>query len=332
MPQFERRDYAVNANDSHWLNHAEQRLEGYSPLHGLERTARTLRTRQNLLVASRLADAGDLTVTKAIDEVLANDSLSADLLCDAVVARARAAGTASADGAAVDLAAAADVLAGWDRRCDLASVGAALWREFMAGFDAKAMQASGPLFADDYDEADPVRTPRGLAEPDELAGDTVVAALAKAVRLLEHAGVAIDAPLGDVQWAQRGEHRVPVHGGYEGDGVLNILAPFGALNSLSLEPGLPPLDPVAPERTMSSGIAAGGYRVTYGTSFLMAVELTDDGPRGVGLLAYGQSGDARSPHHVDGTEAYAAKATRPLLFTRADIDDDPNLVHKTLRS
>ncbi|MGN6693284.1 MAG: penicillin acylase family protein, partial [Aquihabitans sp.] len=332
LPQFERRDFAVNANDSHWLNHLDERLEGYSPLHGLERTARTLRTRQNLLTAGRLAAAGDLTVEAAIEAVLGNDSLTAELLCDAVVARAEAAGTVTSDGVDVDLAAAAAVLAAWDRRCDLGSVGAALWRELMAGFDAKQMQAAGPLFATDYDPASPVTTPNGLAQPDDLAGDTVVAALAKAVRLLDAAGVAIDAPLGDVQWAQRGEHRVPVHGGYEGEGVLNILAPFGALNSLSLEPGPAPLDPVAPERTMTSGIATGGYRVTYGTSFLMAVELTDYGPHGVGLLAYGQSGDPRSPHHVDGTEAYAAKATRPLLFTDDAIDADPNLVRRTLRS
>ncbi|HWJ97475.1 MAG TPA: penicillin acylase family protein, partial [Acidimicrobiales bacterium] len=188
-----------------------------------------------------------------------------------------------------------------------------------------------PLFATGYDPASPVTTPDGLAEPDELAGDTVVAALAKAVHLLDQAGIPIDAPLGEVQWAQRGEHRVPVHGGYEGEGVLNILAPFGALNSLSLEPDPAPLPAVAPERTMTSGIAAGGYRVTYGTSFLMAVELTDHGPQGIGLLAYGQSGDDRSPHHVDGTEAYAAKATRPLLFTDEAIDADPDLVRRTLR-
>jgi acyl-homoserine-lactone acylase len=202
----------------------------------------------------------------------------------------------------------------------------------MAAFDAKAMLAAGPLFATDYDVDAPVTTPCGLAAAHELIGDTTTAALAKAVRVLGAAGVAIDAPLGEVQWAQRGEHRVPVHGGYEGDGVLNILAPFGALNSLSLEPGPAPLAAVAPERTMTSGIAEGGYRVTYGTSFLMAVELTDDGPHGIGLLAYGQSGDARSPHHVDGTEAYAAKATRPLLFTDEAIEADPDLVRLTIRS
>ncbi len=265
--------------------------------------------------------------------MLSNDSLSAELLCAAVVARAEAAGTATADGVDVDLAEAARVLAAWDQRCDLVSVGAALWREFMGGFEAKATQAAGPLLAEPFDPARPTETPAGLAAaPAEPAGDDpVLTALAKAVLVLRAAGVALDAPLGDVQWAQRGEHRVPVHGGYEGDGILNILAPFGALSSLSLEPQPDPLPAVAPERFATTGIAEGGYRVTYGTSFLMAVELTDDGPKGIGLLAYGQSGDDRSPHHVDGTRAYAAKAVRPLLFTEAEIAADPELVQVTLR-
>ena len=64
----------------------------------------------------------------------------------------------------------------------------------------------------------------------------------------------------------------------------------------------------------------------------MSVELTDDGPRGIGLLSYGQSGDPRSPHHVDGTEAFAAKALRPLLFTNAEINADLNLVRRTIKS
>jgi acyl-homoserine-lactone acylase len=332
LPQFERRDFAVNANDSHWLNHPDERLEGYSPLHGLEGTARSLRTRQNLLTAGRLAAAGDLDIDAAITALWSNDSLSGELLVDAVIARAAAAGTVTSEGVEVDLAAAAEVLAGWDRRSDLTSTGAALWREFIAGFDAKQLLAAGPLFANGYDRAEPLTTPNGLAEAEEATGDAALASLARAVRLLDQAGIPIDAPLGDVQWAQRGEHRVPVHGGYEGEGVLNILAPFGTLGSHSLEPGPAPLAPVAPERRTTSGIATGGYRATYGTSFLMAVELTDDGPQGIGLLAYGQSGDARSPHHVDGTEAYAAKAPRPLLFTDDAIAADPNLTHLTLRS
>jgi len=107
------------------------------------------------------------------------------------------------------------------------------------------------------------------------------------------------------------------------------LAPVGALSTASLEPGHPPLAPVG-DRTARTGLAEGGYRCTYGTSFLMAVELTDEGPRGLGLLAYGQSGDRRSEHHVDGTRAYAAKAVRPLLFTDADIEADPELERRSV--
>jgi acyl-homoserine-lactone acylase len=323
LPQLERRDYVLNANDSHWLNHATERLEGYSPLHGLERTARSLRTRQNLRTAARLAAEGQVTIATAIEAMLSNESLSAELLLEGVVARGRAAGG--------EAARAADVLASWDGRFDLGSRGAALWREFMGGFEAVHHREAGQLFAVAFDPEDPIETPRDLAPAPAEGPDPVVVALERAVALLGEAGIEIDAPLGDVQWAQRGEHRVPVHGGYEGDGVLNILAPFGALASHSLEPGPAVLAPVG-DRAATTGLAAGGYRCTYGTSFLMAVELTDDGPVGIGLLAYGQSGDPRSEHHRDGTDAYAAKACRPLRFTDADIEADPALERQHLRA
>ncbi len=316
MPQLERRDYVLNANDSHWLNHATAKLEGYSPLHGLERTPRSLRTRQNLRTASRLAAAGDVTIESSIDAMLSNDSLSAELLVDAVVERARAAGGR--------IAQAGEVLAAWDRRDELASRGAALWREVMAGFPLTAHSDAGPLFAVPFDPEDPVDTPHGLAPAPADGPDPIVDAIERALDALDAAGVAPDAPLGDVQWALRGDRRVPVHGGYEGDGVLNILAPNGSLASHTVEPGPARLAPVA-DRAATSGLAAGGYRCTYGTSFLMGVELTDDGPRAIGLLAYGQSGDHRSEHHADGTEAYAAKALRPLRFTDEEIEADPAL-------
>jgi acyl-homoserine-lactone acylase len=128
---------------------------------------------------------------------------------------------------------------------------------------------------------------------------------------------------------QRGENRVPVHGGGEGEGVLNVVAPIGALAGSSLEPGPAPLELLA-GRSERTGLRAGGYRCTYGTSFLMAVEMTNTGPVGLGLLAYGQSGDPRSPHHVDGTEAYAEKQLRPLLFTDTQIEADPLLARRTV--
>ncbi len=321
LPQMERRDVVVNANDSHWLTHPDQVLEGYSPLHGFERTPRSLRTRQNLKTAATLAATGEVTVETVCEALFGNESLSAELLCDAVVARGRAAGKVESEGQQVDVAAAAEVLAAWDGRFDLDSRGAALWREVVAGFAAGELLDAGPLFGVAWDAEDPVATPHSLAAAPGDGPDPAVGALARAVVALERAGVAIDAPLGDVQWAQRGEHRVPVHGGGEVEGICNVLAPLGALAGTSLEPGPPPLE-MQSGRTERTGLTAGGYRCTYGTSFVMVVELTDEGPQGQGLLSYGQSGDARSPHHVDGTEAYAAKATRPLLFTDTDVEAD----------
>lgn len=330
LPQLERRDYVLNANDSHWLNHATAKVEGHSPLHGLERTPRTLRTRQNLRTVAALAATGEVTSERALEALLSNASLSGELLAGAVAERAAAAGSVEVDGRTLDLGPAAEVLAAWDRTCSLDARGAALWRELMGSFDPKAALDAGPLFAEPFDVDRPVDTPAGLAPAPDVGPDPVLVALGRALLVLEAAGVPIDAPLGEVQWAQRGTERVPVHGGCELDGVCNVLSPWGALASASLEPGAEPLGAVAPDRAATTGIADGGYRVTYGASFVMAVELTDEGPKGVGLLAYGQSGDDRSPHHLDGTRAYSAREVRPLLFDDAAIAADPNLVQRTI--
>mgnify|MGYP001057367019 FL=1 len=329
LPQLERRDYVANANDSHWLAHPDEPLTGYSVLHGFERTPQSPRTRQNHRVVQRMIADGPVTRERATAAVLGNESLTAELLRDAVVERARAAGTVTVAGEEVDLGPAADVLAAWDGRVDLDSVGAVLWREVMGTFPPADRLDAGPIFAVPFDPDDPVATPRDLADPPAGGDDPIVAAVALAVQGLIGAGVPIDAPLGAVQHAVRGDERVPVHGGGEADGVCNILEPTGNLAATSLEP-VPPRLPAVPGRPAHTGLGLGGYRCTYGTSWYMVVELTDDGPVAEGLLAYGQSGDPRSPHHHDGIEAYAAKAVRPLLFTDAQIDADPNLVRRTV--
>ena len=47
MPQLLRSDFIFNANDSYWLTNPLQPLTGYSPMHGLEGTPRSPRTRMN---------------------------------------------------------------------------------------------------------------------------------------------------------------------------------------------------------------------------------------------------------------------------------------------
>lgn len=340
LPQLERTDYVVNANDPHWLTHPDELLTGYSPLHGLEAMPTSLRTRQNLRTVDRLAKVGGATVESTIEAVLDNESLSAELLRDDVVARARNASRLAETAEPDDLLDAADlvrvdhladVLEAWDGRFDLDSAGALLWRELIVSFAAAEFRNAGGLFAEPFDPADPVNTPRDLTPPPGGGPDPIIVGLIAAAHALEAAGLTPDSSVGDAQYVHRGDRQIPVHGGGEGDGVLNILAPLGALSTTSLEPQ-PSVAQSIGSHSDRTGLRTDGYACTYGTSFLMAVEMTDDGPHGIGLLAYGQSGDDRSPHHVDGTEAYASKTTRPLHFTDEAIEADPNLVSRRIES
>ena len=163
LPQVERRDVLVNANDSHWLTTEAEPLVGYPVLCGFERTPRSLRTRQNLRLGAALAARGGVTTADLLDAVFDGGSLSAELLRDGVVQRCRAAGTVVVEGHEADLVRVADVLEAWDGRFGLVSAGAVLWREFMAGFDDAAWRDAGPLFAVPFDPDAPTGTPHSLA-------------------------------------------------------------------------------------------------------------------------------------------------------------------------
>lgn len=323
LPELHVRDIVVNANDSHWLSHPERTLEGYPVLCGLERTPRSLRTRQNLRRAVGLAERGGVTRDDLLDAVFDNASLSAELLRAAVAQRCAAAGAVDVGDRRVDLLVAAELLDRWDGTANLDAVGVVLWREVLSRFDDAAWKSAGPLFAVPFDPDDPVATPHTLAAAPQDGADPVLVAVASALLALERAGVAPDAALGEVQWATRGAHRIPVHGGGEAEGMLNVLAPVGALASSTIEPPVES-NPLLPGHART-GLAEGGYQVTYGTSFLMVAEMTADGPEAVGLLAYGQSGDPASEHHRDGTAAYAEGRVRTLRFRDEQIEADPTM-------
>jgi acyl-homoserine-lactone acylase len=226
------------------------------------------------------------------------------------------------DGRAADVGATAALLEAWDGTYDLDAVGAVLWREFLASFGDDARADRGALFAEGFDADDPIATPRGLASADAGGTDAVVDAMARALHALDAAGLAPDVALGDCQYADRGGRRFPIHGGYEVEGIANVIAPVGTLARADLEPGPDLPDPV-PGRTERTGLHVGGYPAIYGVSFLMVVSFTEDGPAGRGLLVYGQSGDPASPRHIDQMDDFVAKRLRPLRFTDEAIASDP---------
>lgn len=319
LPQLERTDYVFNSNDSFWLANAASMLEGpYSPMHGEQRTPRSLRTRNNAVTLSLKSPdkpAGEdnrFTLDELGDAILSNRSLAAELLKDELVAQCHQhpAGTL-ADGAVVDLRPACEILAAWNGRFDLESRGAVLFREWLGQFAQADFLNKGKLFAVDFDPSDPVGTPRGLA-PGPLALNN----LAAAVRLLYARKLALDVPLGELQYADKGGRRMPVHGG-DGfvDGLMNMQ--HNARNTTTLEPmDEPKLVPG------SRFLTEKGYPVVHGSSFLMVVEYRAAGPRAKAFLTYSESGDPQSPHFTDQTELFAKKQWRPVLFTPAQIAAD----------
>lgn len=319
LPRMRRRDVVVNCNDSHWLTHPRETLEGYSVLHGFERTPRSLRTRQNLIQTQVLVGLGNVTPETAIDVVLAGDTLTALLLRDGIADRLAATGRHEE---------VVRILRTWDGTVGTHARGAVLWREILAGFAPEALVDAGALFADAFDPDNPVVTPHDLAPPPAEVPDPVIVAADSAIEVLGRAGVALDAEVCSVQWVQCGDERIGVPGGCEVEGVANVLGAIGALATQSLAPSPPGFEPFAPRGTRT-GIGPGGYQVTYGTSYLMAVEFTAAGPRGVGVLAYGQSEDFTSPGARSGARALADATMRPLCFTDEDIESDPQLTRWT---
>jgi acyl-homoserine-lactone acylase len=331
MPQLERKDFVFNANDSFWLTNPRQLLTGFSPLQGAEGTARSLRTRINVLLLADLrpngpaGQDGKFTLDELSAALLSNRSLSADLARGELVKRCQTTQFVRLDGQAVDLRQACRILAEWDGLYEVSSVGAVLWREFITQYEPAELQKEGALFQRAFNPADPVGTPNTLA-PDNPGEPQSLLKLARAARLLVEAGVELDTPLGKVQYGDRNGIRFPIHGGDDVfEGIANVVN--YAPNGTTLEPGSS-YEKVKGSRFLTKD----GYPINRGSSFVMAVEYTAQGPRAQAFLTYSQSGDPVSPRYSDQTELFSAKKWRRVLYTDAEIKTDPNLKTHTVTS
>jgi acyl-homoserine-lactone acylase len=284
----------LNCNDSYWLADPDRPLAGFSPLQGETGVPQGARTRLSTLMLRADDPLGlrggrpGLTLDDLMQLVLCNVSLHAVQDRETVVLAAR-----EADGTA------ARVLAAWDGRFDLRSRGALLWREVVRALARRMDGRPRPAF----DPGRPIETPPGLVDPVADAA-IVVEAVADAVLALERLGIPLDAPLGDHQYDGRVGGGAPVHGGLDGDGVVNVNADYTGMDS-TLEP-----HDSGPRR---------GYPVTFGAGFLHAVELTPEGPIAMGILVYGQTDDPADPAWSSQVELLARKEWRPLRFEPDEV-------------
>lgn len=305
MPRIRRDDYVHNANDSYWLSTPREPLEGYSPIIGSERTQASLRTRAGLSFIEEALATGEKMRPQHIQDMLfSHRHFGAELFLDDVLALcADTSEPVALDGNAVNISATCTVLADWDRRSDIDSRGAHIWREFW-----RQAAAIPDRYAVPFDAADPVNTPRELAidEPAVRAG--LLQALAYAQTFFQSQEIALDATWGSLQYEPRNDEQIPIPGGDGGAGMWSVI-------------------------TSQFNPEVGAYTpILHGNSYMQVIGWDEDGrvdPRGI--LSYSQSEDPRSAHFADQTRLYSQSQWLDLPFHEEDILADPALQTLTLR-
>lgn len=298
-PWMIRTDYLGNSNDSYWLSNPKQLLTGpaplgFSPLYGRTNVEQSLRTRIGFLQFEEMvARKGKLNLADIQELAFANRLYAAELVLPELLPACAASGDAL-------VVQACGVLGAWDRRVNLDSRGAVLFREFWntaAGIPNKWAVPFNPL--------DPVHTPYGVAP---TAIPAMLAALKNAAVKLQSFGIALDGRLGDYQVEPRNGVRIALHGG-----VGNV---DGSYNSL----------------TMRNPLGAGGYEgVHWGQSYIQTVTFDEQGPVAQAMLTYGQSVDPTSPWYADQVQVFSRKEWPALPFTPEKIRADPGYARVTLK-
>ncbi|MCY4343933.1 MAG: penicillin acylase family protein [Gammaproteobacteria bacterium] len=288
MPRLTRADYVTNSNDSYWLSNPDAPLEGYSPVIGPERTARSLRTRAGLHMLGELIERGGGIAPDDIQALLDNNRhYGAELLLDDVL---------RVCGDQADLAPACEALSAWNRTMNVDAQGGHVWREFW-----NLARHIDDLWAVPFDAEDPVATPRGINLESAAVRQAVADALRDAANTLAEVNIPLNARLGDIQYAPRNDRNIPIPGGDGGAGMFSMI-----VTKLNGEKGYTP--------------------IIHGNSYIQVISWDAEGnldPRA--MLTYSQSPEPDSPHYSDLTEIHAQGGWIRLPFTDADIEADPNL-------
>lgn len=308
LPFIIRDDYALNSNDSYWLSNAKQPLTGFSPLlqrnlvsfAGVstpEATPLSLRTRMAFTqILDRLDNKDGLGGTtfniKNMEEVVyGNRSYAAELVLNDVIDNCKQLPILPlTGGSTIDATQACNVLATWDRRNNLDSKGAHIFRKFWTNLRVSGLTNAG--FRTPFNEADPVNTPRDL-----IINENTRRALGDSIAYFNSKNIALDAPLGSLQFvidAGKNGEKIPMHGGFGPEGVFNVAS--------------------------SSQNSDGTYGpVTNGPTYMQSVTFDSKGPVVEALLAFSQAGDTTRPFHRDQTRRYSAKDWIRLPFSAGEI-------------
>ncbi|WP_456115046.1 penicillin acylase family protein [Streptomyces apocyni] len=307
QPRLIRSDFVGNANDSAWLANPEQPLS-FPRVMGDSSAPRSLRTQELILTARNRINGTDGLPGKGFTPetmgrlLFADKSRAADLALNATVKMCQNApfGLILVDGTLVNVREACPILAAWKSHAYTSDsrgswLFANYWFLLLNGRGVDKLPWRVP-----FDPKDPVHTPNSL----DSGSSEVRDAFGRAVLALRKAGIALDAPLSDVQKVTRGGERIPIHGSLSELGVLNVITP---------------------------GQVDGKPDVVYGSSFIQHVRFTADGPpQAFSVMAYSQSANPNSPHYADQTKLFSDGKWVTARFTEDQIAAAPELRTKVL--
>jgi acyl-homoserine-lactone acylase len=269
--------YVHNENDSPHFANVRRGIDTTNAFPNIEPPALRLRSQHAIALIDnkRKLSLEEVVRLKHSYRMLLADRVKPDLI--AAVKATRPSG---------EVAKALALLRRWNNTAAPASRGAMLFEIWYQRYAQGRQPAE--TFAREWSVADPLRTPRGLADPKRAAD-----AFAWAVEETARRHGRWDVPWGDVHRVRRGSVDVPVGGCSGAMGCFRVLG-------FTREPD-------------------GKLAASTGDGWVLAVEFGSV-PRAYSVLAYGQSPQPGSPWHADQAAMFARGEMKKVAFTARDVE------------
>ncbi|MEZ4815812.1 MAG: penicillin acylase family protein [Bdellovibrionota bacterium] len=309
-PQLLRKDYVSNHNDSHWVINENEKLTGFSPIYGPEKTELSYRTRNGLEMLKQMSgkdkkfDVSELEASLFDNRSYLWENVGSDI-------KARCARYSEPD-----LKSACDSLTLWDGHFNLDSKGFPVFREMASEWNSKLHKIA-------FNPEDPANTPSGLVAEPINRDDDFRNLFVAAVERLKKSGISLVASLSELQFFRLPDfnggtaEKIPYHGGQHKDGAFNVQDWDGDSHLTTYKyPSISKEENLNKETFLTSD----GYAINGGTSFVLIAEFTAKGPKARGLLTYSQSSDPDSPYFSDQNHMYAEKKLRDFPHYWRDIE------------
>jgi len=279
LPQFHnpRGGYVHNENDSPHFGNVREPINIVNAYPNIEPPTLRLRSQHaiQLIDTDKKLSLEDVIKLKHSYKMLLADRVKPDLV--AAVKATKPTG---------DVAAALALMEKWDNSSAPDSRGGMLFEFWFMRYSQ--MSQGVPVFAVEWTPADPLKTPRGLADATRAA-DAFAWAVPETARRFGR----FDVAWGEAHRVRRGPVDVPV-GGCSGTlGCFRVLG-YGR------EPD-------------------GKFVANTGDGWVLAIEFGDP-PRAYSVLAYGESPRIESPWYSDQAEMFARGEMKKVAFIQKDVD------------